>query len=226
MKLLFQLYKNLIKKGGFFLFLIISLNVFSQNKNSDIKFSLAKIYQKYDYKLRPYINKVQDFRKIHDNLPSEKRLEYAFKIEKEEREALDILSKGEKLRLKELKKLLENIRDNEKLIKKNVIKNNRNYKFDKNSPESIFKFVKTLITEQCKNKYSKYFETHNFQYFSTISMLIDADGKVKEVTTTGDNEEFNVFCALLVYEQNLLIKPQIKDDYFVLSGITIMVREY
>ncbi|WBV61762.1 hypothetical protein PFY12_06470 [Chryseobacterium camelliae] len=218
--------RYLIKKISFFLFLILSLNAFGQNKNPEVRINVEQVYKKYDVKLRPYINKLQNFRNIHDKLPSDKRLDYALKISNEEDEALDILSKGEKSRLEELKKLLDNLKTSEHLVEKAVADNHQNYQFDVVDPVPFSQFVKTLIISECKEKYSKYFELHNSFYSSRLLMYIDADGRIKDVRTEGENEEFNVLSSLLLYSKNLKIKPLMEGGDFVLSEIEIRVREY
>lgn len=67
------------------MFLLFLLNISGQQVESEIKINLEQIYKKYDVKLRPHLNKVKSFREIHDQLHSEKRLDYSLKIRKEEK---------------------------------------------------------------------------------------------------------------------------------------------
>lgn len=139
--------------------------------------------------------------------------DYALFLKEKEKHQSDKMS--------ELKKLLEKTKENKPFVGSIPFNNQNNSEYETN-----FDLVQSQVIN-VRNDLVQYFNDDYIDapYGSTlrtkINLVLDSDGKFKNVTCAGENQEMNLYTSLLIYSLNKYIKPIMSENKIMPANFAI-----
>lgn len=124
-------------------------------------------------------------------------------------------------KISELKTLLEKTKKENPFVGSIPFNNQNNSEYETN-----FDLVQSQVIN-VRNDLVQYFNDDYIDapYGSTlrtkINLVLDSDGKFKNINCTGENQEMNLYTSLLIYSLNKYIKPIMSENKIMPANFTI-----
>jgi|GEM_PF-6563321 len=198
-------------KNIFFLIiaLFISLNSFCQATKNIVAKNIEAIYSNYIENSANSKDKILGKHEKTNIKELEQKKEYSddyslFLKEKEKHQSVKIAA---------LKSLLKQTEANNPLVGAKPFTNQSNSEFETN-----FELVQSQVTEVRNdliiNFNEDYIDAPEGSTLKTkINLVLDSDGKFKNINCSGENDEMNLYTCLLVYSLDKHIKPIFDENW-------------
>ncbi|WP_379968563.1 hypothetical protein [Epilithonimonas sp. UC225_85] len=189
--------------------IFLSLSSFSQTTNNLVAKEIETIYKNYSENCTISKDKIlgkyekTNFKELEQT--KEYRDDYSlFLNEKQKHQSAKIAA---------LKSLLKRTEANNPLVGAKTFTNQNNTEFETN-----FDLVKSQVTDIRNDLIINFNEDYIDAPFDStlrtkINLVLDSDGKLKNIICTGEDEEMNLYTSLLIYSLDKHIKPIFDENW-------------